>query len=111
MSDKPPDTASQAESDLAKVVEAKAIRKLRTQRAGVPGIWSGFGIFGLIGWSIVLPTLLGAFLGAWWDRHHHGAHSWTLMLLVIGLIFGCANAWHWMVSEDQAARKKEDEDE
>ncbi len=110
MSDKPSPPVSGAESDFAKLVEAKAARKLRAQRQGSPGVWFGLGMFGLIGWSVALPTLLGAFLGAWWDRHHHGAHSWTLMLLAIGLTFGCANAWHWVVSEDRAAQE-EDENE
>jgi hypothetical protein len=31
-----------------------------------------------------------------------GGHSWTLMLLSVGLIIGCINAWHWMVMEDNA---------
>ena len=41
---------------------------------------------GLIGWSVAVPTLLGAMLGLWLDRRHPGAHSWTLMLLVVGLV-------------------------
>jgi ATP synthase protein I len=46
--------------------------------------------------------LLGAMLGLWWDRHHPGQHSWTLMLLAVGLVIGCANAWHWVAQEDKA---------
>jgi len=49
-----------------------------------------------------VPTLLGAMLGLWWDRHHPGQHSWTLMLLAVGLVIGCANAWHWVAQEDKA---------
>ena len=42
-------------------------------------------MMGLIGWSVVVPTLLGAALGIWLDERHPGAHSWTLALLVAGL--------------------------
>jgi predicted F0F1-ATPase subunit len=45
---------------------------------------------------------LGAMIGLWWDNHHPGAHSWTLMLLTIGLCVGCANAWHWVDQENKA---------
>ena len=43
-------------------------------------------MMGLIGWSVVVPTLLGAALGIWLDKHHPGKHSWTLALLVAGLV-------------------------
>jgi ATP synthase protein I len=42
---------------------------------------------------VVVPTLLGTALGIWLDNHNPGTHSWTLMLLVIGLVIGCLNAW------------------
>ena len=80
----------------------KAARKLRAQRDGNQGVWFGLGMSGLIGWSVAVPTLLGAMLGLWWDRHHPGQHSWTLMLLAVGLVTGCANAWHWVAQEDKA---------
>ena len=54
---------------------------------------------GLIGWSVTVPTLIGAALGIWVDKHYPSFYSWTLMLLLIGLIIGCLNAWHWVDSE------------
>jgi ATP synthase protein I len=59
---------------------------------------------GLIGWSVAVPTLAGVMLGAWLDRRHPGSRSWTLMLLMAGLVIGCANAWHWVAQEDKAMR-------
>jgi ATP synthase protein I len=90
------------DNTFVREVAAKAARKLRMQREGKQGVWFGLGMSGLIGWSVAVPTLLGAMLGLWLDRRHPGAHSWTLMLLVIGLVIGCANAWHWMVQQDKA---------
>ncbi len=90
-------------------VGAKAARKLKAQRHSTPGVWSGLGMMGLIGWSVVVPTLLGAALGIWLDEHHPGQHSWTLALLIAGLAIGCLNAWLWVAKEDQAMRE-DDED-
>jgi ATP synthase protein I len=63
----------------------KAARKLKARRNPTPGVWFGLGMMGLIGWSVVVPTLLGAALGLWLDESHPGTHSWTLALLVAGL--------------------------
>jgi ATP synthase protein I len=89
------------ESVFARQVASKAARKLKAQREGDQGVWSGLGMFGAVGWSVALPTIVGAMLGRWWDRNHPGGHSWTLVLLVAGLIIGCANAWRWMGEEDK----------
>jgi ATP synthase protein I len=59
-------------------------------------------MMGLIGWSVAVPTLLGAALGLWLDSSHPGAQSWTLALLVAGLALGCLNAWLWVAKEDRA---------
>ena len=66
-------------------VTAKAARKLKARRTAERPVWFGLGMLGTIGWSVTVPTLAGALLGAWWDRHHPGPHSWTLPLLVAGL--------------------------
>lgn len=81
-------------------VGVKAERKLIARRKPAMGVWFGLGMMGLIGWSVVVPTLLGAALGSWIDNHYPGNHSWTLVLLVLGLVLGCLNAWHWMKNEE-----------
>jgi len=89
---------------MATQVDARARRKIAARRRGVPGVWFGLGTMGLIGWSVVVPTLLGAALGIWLDARYPGAHSWTLALLVAGLVLGCFNAWRWVAKEDRAMR-------
>ena len=96
------------ELDLAAQVGAKAARKLKARRNPAPGVWSGLGLMGVIGWSVVVPTLLGAALGLWLDRRYPGGRSWTLALLVGGLTLGCLNAWHWVSQEDQAMRDEQE---
>jgi ATP synthase protein I len=111
--------AEESQSELAKLrqsltqeVGVKAARKLKARRKSAPGVWFGLGMMGLIGWSVVVPTLLGAALGIWLDRHHPGKHAWTLALLVAGLSIGCLNAWHWVAKEEKEIRaEQEDNDE
>jgi|HubBroStandDraft_2_1064218.scaffolds.fasta_scaffold192596_2 ATP synthase protein I len=90
---------------FAEQVGAKAARKLEAQR-NPPHVWFGLGMMGLIGWSVVIPTLLGAALGLWLDAHHRGSYSWTLALLVAGLLLGCFNAWRWVAKEDKAMQEQ-----
>jgi ATP synthase protein I len=93
---------SDKESTFAEQIGAKAARKLKARQNPTPGVWFGLGMMGLIGWSVAVPTLLGAALGLWLDNHHRSKHSWTLALLVAGLAIGCLNAWHWVASEEKA---------
>lgn len=105
-------TGNQKQSpDFSQEVGNKAARKIKAQNQDTPGVWFGLGMMGLVGWSVAIPTLLGAALGIWLDKHHGGEHSWTLALLMVGLALGCFNAWRWVVKEEQAMREEqEDED-
>jgi ATP synthase protein I len=92
-------------------IGAQAARKLKARKS-TQSTWFGFRMFGLVGWSVVVPTLIGAAFGHWLDQRYPGKHSWTLTLLIIGLCLGCLNAWHWVAREDKAIRdESEDKDE
>lgn len=69
---------------FGKVVGDKEERKLRAQRDN-KSVWSGLGLFGMIGWSIAVPAMLGAAMGVWLDKNYKQDFSWTLSLLVAGL--------------------------
>jgi len=99
---------SQHQEALGQEVGTKAARMLKAKRRGVPGIWLGIGMFGLVGWSVAIPTLLGVLLGVYIDKHYPGVHSWTLTLLIVGLLIGCLNAWHWVAKEEKAIREDEE---
>ena len=111
MSDEPKNKPLKGKPPLSQEVGAKAARKLRAQRHVTRTVWFGLGMMGLIGWSVAIPTLLGAALGIWLDKRYPGSHSWTLMLLVIGLIIGCVNAWHWVAKEDREMREEQEEND
>jgi ATP synthase protein I len=104
MTNEPPTS----KNSFAGQVGVKAARKLKARGGNGQDVWFGLGMMGLIGWSVVVPTLLGAALGIWLDKHFPGGHSWTLALLVAGLAIGCANAWHWVAKEENAIREEEE---
>jgi ATP synthase protein I len=106
--EKTPAKTPEDASSFAGIIGAEAARKLKARRHASPGVWMGLGMMGLIGWSVVVPTLVGAAIGLWLDKHHAGGHSWTLALLVAGLALGCANAWRWVAKEDAAMRAEQD---
>ncbi len=98
--------------DFAEQISAKASRKIKAQRNAGKNVWFGLGMMGLIGWSVAIPTLLGAALGLWLDKRFSGRHYWTLALLVAGLSVGCLNAWYWLSKEHTAMQdEQEDKDE
>jgi ATP synthase protein I len=110
MNDEPKKTSENGPT-FAGQVGAKAARKLKARRNSTQGVWFGLGMMGLIGWSVVVPTLLGTALGLWLDKYYSVKHSWTLVLLVAGLVIGCLNAWHWIVKEDKTMQDEEEDDD
>lgn len=80
-------------------------RKIKARRQPPRSIWRGFAVFGLIGWSVAAPTIIGAMLGLWLDRRYPAAHSWTLTMLVAGLVIGCLTAWRWIADENKNMHK------
>lgn len=83
---------------------SQATRKLKARRHAAEGVWLGLGMMGMVGWSVAVPTVLGAALGLWLDQRWPGGRSWTLALLVAGLVLGCLNAWRWVDKEHKAMR-------
>ena len=89
----------------------KERRKLKALGEKKKSVWSGLGMFGMVGWSVVVPMLLGAILGIWLDKIYPQSFSWTLTFLIIGLLIGCLIAWFWVANEHREINPtKEDEE-
>ena len=86
---------------LIETVGTKENRKIRARKEEDRGVWFGLGMFGLVGWAVAIPALIGIAVGIWIDKRWPSPYSWTLMLLVIGVVVGCLNAWYWVRRESR----------
>ena len=92
-------------------VDVRERRKLRAREEMRDEVWFGLGMFGMVGWSVAIPTVLGIFVGVWIDLTWRSPYSWTLMLLVVGLAIGCANAWFWINRQRRSINRDREYDD
>jgi ATP synthase protein I len=83
---------------LDQAVKLRRERRERWQREGERSLAQNLAMIGALGWTIVIPTLIGLFVGRWLDRTLDSGIFWTLGLLVLGLAIGCTLAWKRMQS-------------
>lgn len=96
-------------SEFQKQVNDKERRKLKAKMQKKQSVWSGFSVFGLIGWSVAVPTVLFVLIGIWLDEHYHSERSYTLVLLIAGLCLGCLNALYWLDKKITELQEEEEE--
>lgn len=92
MSKKKPDPCA---DDIRR--SAERMSRTRSQPGESP--LRGLGAFGIIGWSVAVPAVSGAFLGMWLDRVVPQNFSWPLALILGGLVIGGIIAWGWIERE------------
>ncbi len=80
-------------------IEQRARRMQAARDNPGPSPLRGIGTFGMIGWSVAVPTLGGAFLGLWLDRATPQDFSWTIALILGGITVGAMLAWSWIGKE------------
>jgi ATP synthase protein I len=85
--------------EFTEEITKKVDRRIRKRREGTRGVWFGLGMFGLVGWAVAVPTLIGIALGLWLDEVVPQPFSWTLALLLAGVVLGAINAWLWVERE------------
>ena len=83
----------------AKTIGQRARRMKAARDNPGPSPLRGIGTFGVIGWSIAVPTVGGAFLGLWLDRAAPQEFSWTIALILGGVFVGALIAWGWIGRE------------
>ncbi|MBN1428418.1 MAG: AtpZ/AtpI family protein [Anaerolineae bacterium] len=105
------DKSNQQSHHWEERVAEKEARKLRALHNKNRSIWFGLGTFGMVGWSVVVPAMLGLFIGIWIDHTWPGRFSWTLMLFLGGLGLGCYNAWRWLHFEGGLIDGEEQDDD
>jgi len=96
--------------ELGKRVGRREVRKIRARKNKDKDVWFGLGMFGLVGWSVAIPTVIGVALGVWIDARWPSRYSWTLTLLILGIGLGCFNAWFWITKERKSIERKDRDD-
>jgi ATP synthase protein I len=86
------------EDPLFRGIQRSAERYRRWQREGDPSVAHRLAQIGVLGWIIVIPMLIGVFIGRWLDQKFHSGLFWTAPLLLLGAVLGCWSAWKWMQS-------------
>lgn len=97
--------AKRGRGSLSERVGGKEERKLRARKEGDRSVWFGLGMFGMVGWAVAVPAVLGVALGLWLDSRLTGGRSWTLVMLAAGVVVGCFNAWYWIRRESGRNRE------
>ncbi len=62
---------------------------------------TNFGMIASLGGVIVIPILLGIWLGGYLDEALPQRFSWRLSLLFVGFVWGGFNAYMWVTMENR----------
>ncbi|WP_436644284.1 AtpZ/AtpI family protein [Microbaculum sp. FT89] len=81
---------------LADAARRAAARTEEGRETPEPSLGMRFGQIGILGWTIVVPTLVGLFAGRWLDRVFETGVFFSAPLLMLGAAFGFWSAWRWM---------------
>lgn len=95
----PPIQPPRGEQDEEKLTEAArraAARERQGEKDPEPSLGARLGQIGILGWSIVVPTLLALVVGRWLDRTFATGVFFTAPLIMIGAALGLRSAWKWM---------------
>lgn len=66
-----------------------------------------FGMIASLGGVIIVPILLGLWLGGYLDEILPQRFSWRLSLLFVGFVWGAFNAYMWVSIENQKIEQLE----
>lgn len=81
---------------LAAAARRAAEREKRGKETPEPSLGARLGQMGILGWTIVVPTLLGLVVGRWLDTQFSTGIMFAAALLMLGSAFGLWSAWRWM---------------
>ncbi|MDE2289828.1 MAG: AtpZ/AtpI family protein [Burkholderiales bacterium] len=95
--DTPPPPQPEPPPDRVAHAAREALRReARRRDEPEPSLGSRLGQIGILGWTIVTPTLLGLAAGRWLDRRLDTGVFFSAPLLMLGAALGLWFAWKWM---------------
>lgn len=99
----------QADSDNLQKMQRQASSLARMRKRRGYSSLAGLSAFGVIGWSVTLPAVAGAFLGLWLNKVAPQSFSWPLALILAGLVLGLIMAFNWLEQQQRLNREQNEE--
>jgi ATP synthase protein I len=84
---------NQEREKIRDAVRLREERSARGKKEGERPLLQNLSMIGALGWLIVLPTLLGMFLGRWLDATFGTGIFFSGALIFVGIGTGCYFAW------------------
>jgi ATP synthase protein I len=81
---------------LAEAARKAADRERAHRKDREPSLGARLGQIGVLGWTIVLPALLGLFAGRQLDKAMHSGVFFSAPLVMLGAGLGFWFAWKWI---------------
>ncbi|SDH70069.1 AtpZ/AtpI family protein [Alloyangia pacifica] len=81
---------------IAEAARRSSAREQLGQETPEPSLGARLGQIGILGWAVVVPTLLGVVLGRMADRAFGTGVFFTAPAIMIGAAIGFHAAWKWM---------------
>lgn len=82
--------------ELDDAVRKRRERRERARREGESSLAHDLAMIGVLGWTVVVPGLLGVALGRLLDRTLATGIVFSAALLFVGIAIGCVLAWRRM---------------
>ncbi|MBE9636337.1 AtpZ/AtpI family protein [Salipiger mangrovisoli] len=81
---------------IAEAARLSSEREKLGQETPEPSLGARLGQIGILGWAVVVPTLMGVVLGRMADRAFGTGVFFTAPGIMIGAAIGFYAAWKWM---------------
>ena len=81
---------------LARAAQSAVERDAAERSDPEPSLAARLGKAGVLGWTMIVPMLVGLFIGRWLDETFKTGVFFSAPLLMIGAAIGFWSAWRWM---------------
>ena len=93
-----PEGQTKPEDKLAEAARRAAERAREGEDNPEPSLGARLGQIGILGWTIIVPTLIGVVAGRWLDHAFGTGIFFSAPLIMVGAALGFWSAWKWMHS-------------
>jgi ATP synthase protein I len=86
-------------TEMQETIRKHQLRRERWETEGERPLWKNLSMIGALGWLVVLPTLVGVFVGRWLDGMFSSGVTFSGAFTFVGACLGFWLAWRRMNEE------------